>query len=64
MRNVADKSCTENQNLHFMPNNFFLKNRAVYVMWKNTVESDRPQITLWRALHAGYQRLQTHTQYM
>jgi hypothetical protein len=46
MRNVADKSCTENQNLHFMPSNFFLKNRAVYVMWKNTVESDRPQITL------------------
>ena len=27
---------------------FFL-NRAVYeIMWKNTVESDRPQMTIWR----------------
>jgi len=25
MRNVSDKSCTENQNTHFMFNNFFSK---------------------------------------
>ena len=29
MRNVSDKNCRENQNPHFMFNNFFL-NRAVY----------------------------------
>jgi hypothetical protein len=28
---------------------FFLENRAVYyLMWENTVQSDRPQMTLWR----------------
>jgi hypothetical protein len=30
MRNVSDKSCSENQNIHFMSNNFFSKNRAIY----------------------------------
>ena len=29
MRNVSDKSCTENQKMHFMFNNFFSKNCAV-----------------------------------
>jgi len=30
MRNVSNKSCTENQNTHFMLNNFFFfENRAV-----------------------------------
>jgi hypothetical protein len=28
---------------------FFFENRAVYeIMWKNTVERGRPQITIWR----------------
>ena len=36
MKNVSDKSCSENQNTHFMSNNFF--NRVVYeIMWNNTV---------------------------
>ena len=31
-----------------MFNNFCFENRAVYEkMWKNTVESDRPQMTMW-----------------
>jgi hypothetical protein len=35
MKHVSDKSCTENQNTHFMSNNFFSENRAVYeIMWK------------------------------
>jgi hypothetical protein len=35
MRHISDKSCTENQNTHFMFNNFFPENRAVYeIMWK------------------------------
>jgi hypothetical protein len=39
MRNIWGKSCRENQNTHFMFNNFFPDNRTVYeVMWKNTVQ--------------------------
>jgi hypothetical protein len=30
MRNIWNKSCTENQNTHFVLSNFFLKNRVVY----------------------------------
>jgi hypothetical protein len=38
MRNVPDKICRENQNLHFMFNNFISKNLYVYeTMWRNTV---------------------------
>jgi N-acetyl-beta-hexosaminidase len=50
MRNVSDKSWTENQNTHFMFNNeVFPENRAVYeIMWKNMVERDRPQMAIWR----------------
>jgi len=34
---------------HFMFNNFFPENRAVYeIMWKNTVEPSRSQMTIWR----------------
>ena len=48
-RNVLDNSYRENQNTSFKFNNFlFLKNHAIYeVMWKNNVESDRPQMTVW-----------------
>jgi hypothetical protein len=45
MRHISDKSCTENQNTHFMFKVFFFpENRAVYErMWKNVVEPDRKQ---------------------
>jgi len=34
---------------HFVLNNFFLENRAVYaIMRKNIVELDRPRMTVWR----------------
>ena len=47
MRNVADKSCRENQNTHYLVSNIF-RNRAVYeLMWKATVELDRPQMIIW-----------------
>jgi hypothetical protein len=50
----------------FLFNNFFSEVGAIYViMWKNNVELDKPQVTVWYgvcALHAGY--LQTHTQNM
>jgi len=50
MGNVSDKSCTENQNTHFVFNNFFFfRKSAVYeIMWKNVAERGRPQMTIWR----------------
>jgi hypothetical protein len=45
MRNVSDKSCKENQNTHFVFNNFSA-NRAVYeIIWKNILQPDRQQTT-------------------
>ena len=39
MRNVSDKSCTENKSTHFMFNNFFSDNLDIYdIMWKNKVQ--------------------------
>jgi hypothetical protein len=48
MRNISDKSCRENQNVHFMLSNFFaLQNFAVYeIMPKNAVETDRLQMAI------------------
>jgi hypothetical protein len=50
MRNVSVKSCRENQNTHFILNNFFFfRTRVFYeIMWKNIVERGRPQMTIWR----------------
>jgi len=47
MKNVSDKSCRESQNTHFMFSNFFSENCAVFeTMWKNSVQPDRPQMTV------------------
>jgi hypothetical protein len=52
MRNFSD-----DQNIHFIFNNFFSKNRAIYeIMEKNNVEPERPQTTIKHgacALHLG-----------
>jgi hypothetical protein len=58
MRNVLDISCKENQNTHFMFNNFFFsENRTVYeIMLKNAVGTEEPQMTSQygtNAFHAG-----------
>jgi hypothetical protein len=57
MRTVSDKSCRENQNTHFIFDNLFSENRAVYeITWKNMVEADRSQVKMEYeacALHAG-----------
>jgi hypothetical protein len=46
--NVADKSCRENQNTRLY-SIAFVENRAVYeIMWKNTEQLDRSQMTVWR----------------
>ena len=56
-RNVLDKSCRENQNTNFMPNNLFSENRTVYeMMSKNMVKPEGPQMTSQYGayeLHAG-----------
>ena len=39
----------ENIKTHLMFKNFFFENRVVYkIMWKNTVDPDRPQMTILR----------------
>ena len=44
MRNISDRNFREDQNIHFVFNNFLYKDRAVfYIMWKTVVMSDRPQ---------------------
>jgi len=48
MRIVSDKRYKENQNTHFTFSNFF-ENHTVYeIMWKNIVEPEEPQMTIWR----------------
>jgi len=45
MRKDADNSRRENQNTHFMFNNFFFENRSLYgIILKNTAEPDRLQM--------------------
>jgi hypothetical protein len=44
---------------------FFFENHAVYeIMWKNTVERDRSQMTIWRMRIAWWisKATKTHTQ--
>jgi hypothetical protein len=67
MRNYSDKICRENQNTHFVFINFFFENRTVYgIMWKNIVERDRPQVTIWRTRIACWitQAKNTHSEYV
>jgi hypothetical protein len=43
-RNTSDRICIENEITDFMSYIFFFENCAVYkIMWKNTVEPERPQ---------------------
>jgi hypothetical protein len=42
----SDRLCRGTQNTHCMLNIFFFENRDVYeIMWKHSVEPDRPQMT-------------------
>ena len=41
-------SCRENQNTHFVFDNFSPKLRALYkTMWENMVQPDRQQLTIY-----------------
>ena len=56
----------ENQNTNFVFSNFFFsENHTIYqIMWKNMVQSDRPQMTIWRMRIACWttETLDTNTQ--
>jgi hypothetical protein len=46
VRNVSDRF-VEEVKTRFVISNFFTENLALYeIMWKNTVERGRPQVTL------------------
>ena len=65
IKNISNKISREIQNTHFMYNNFFPKNRAVYeTISKNMVEPERPE-TIWRMRVACWinkaTRAQAHT---
>ena len=45
-RNVSDKLCRENQNTRVFSNS--PPKNVPCIMWKNIVETDRPQMTIWR----------------
>jgi len=48
VRNVSNESYRENRKIRWMFNNAFPENRAVgETMWKNMVEPDRPQVTIY-----------------
>jgi hypothetical protein len=67
MRNVSNKSCTENQNTFFCSIHVFFEHRAVYeITCKNTVQPDRPQTTIWRMRIACWipKSRHTHTEYV
>ena len=64
MRNVTDKSCTENPDTRFVFNNFFfLENSDVFaIMLENIVEQRRLQMTKWRMRIACWIPKATNTQ--
>jgi len=52
---------------HFMFGNFYFENHAVCErMWENTVESDRPQMIIWRMRVACWitKTTDTHSEYV
>jgi hypothetical protein len=50
IENISDKYCKENQNTYLILRNiFFFENCAVYkTMFKNILQPDRSQMTIWR----------------
>jgi len=46
MKNVSDKICRENQNKHFVFYKVYFP-KFCRIWDKNTVETERPQMTIW-----------------
>jgi hypothetical protein len=64
---IYKEICTENQNTHFTSDNYFSENRAVYeIMWKNTADPDRSQMTIRRMRSACWKpkATNTHSEYV
>jgi len=56
MINVSDKSYRLNPNTYLCSVTLFRKSCIYEIIWKNTVQPNRPQIAFWYAacaLHAG-----------
>jgi len=51
MGNVSDTSWRENQNTYFMLNLYFLKFTPFMRCWKNMVQQEGPQMTIYRVFH-------------
>jgi len=52
MRNVSDKSCSENQTIYWVLSNIFFENPTVdAIMLKNTVERGRRLATIMAVVH-------------
>jgi len=67
MRNISDKSCRENQNTHILHSvTLFLKTMPYEIMWKNVVEPDRPEMTIWcmRIACWIHKPTNTHSEYV
>jgi hypothetical protein len=47
MKNVSEEVCRENQNTLFVQYFFVRKSFRLLDKWKNTVELDKPQNTIW-----------------
>jgi len=67
MINVSDKNCRETQSTYFMFNNFFFRKLCcLETKWKNMVERDRPQMTIWPMRTACWitKTTNTHSEYV
>jgi hypothetical protein len=68
MRKVSEKYCRENQkHIFYVPELFFFEILALYeIMWKNTVEPNRLQMTVWRMRIACWihKATNTHSDYV
>jgi hypothetical protein len=62
---MFQKSYGENQNTFYIEYLFEKNNDVCEIMWKNMIETDRPQMTVWYMhIACGILRLKTHTQNM
>jgi len=64
---VSNSKFGEEIKTHFVFNNFYRKIKAVYeIMWKNTIERGRPQMTIWRMRIARWipKATNTHSDYV
>jgi len=48
MRNVVDKLYRKSKHTFFCSVTFFEIHAVYEIMWRDTVELDRPQMTVWR----------------